>query len=390
MAADLERDLLTGILAIRMKFVDPDTLRSILGDWLLQRDKSLTSVLFDRQTLTDDRLAELEALVRVQQERDSIEANTSPLRATATDPTDFDTPSPAVWPTTIESDQPPATWPTTIDRDPPISSDTQSDTPPSDPAPPGPGPDGTWADVEGDAPESGRGQLDRSGRRFRILRRHAEGGLGVVYVAHDAELNREVALKEIRGSYADDSKTRNRFLREAEVTGRLEHPGIVPVYGLGRDATGRPFYAMRLIRGESLELAIHRFHRDDSWKATGQRILALQKLLRHFLDVCNTIEYAHSRGVLHRDIKPSNIMIGPYGETLVVDWGLAKPLSPSDPDQLAANDLWPRSTAGGGSETLPGAVVGTPAFISPDQVAGRPDAQTPKSDVYCLGATQRQ
>jgi eukaryotic-like serine/threonine-protein kinase len=134
--------------------------------------------------------------------------------------------------------------------------------------------------------------------RFRKVRQHAAGNLGVVYVARDEELHRDVALKEIKESNADRLHSQAKFLLEAEVTGGLEHPGIVPVYGLGHHDDGRPFYAMRFIRGKSLLDAIRRFHADETLKSDpGQRLLALQKLLRRFTDVCNAIAYAHSRGV---------------------------------------------------------------------------------------------
>ena len=126
--------------------------------------------------------------------------------------------------------------------------------------------------------------------------------------------------------------SRTRFVLEAEITGGLEHPGIVPVYGLGSYADGRPFYAMRFIRGDSLKEAIAAFHADETLKNDpGRRSLELRKLLRRFVDVCNAIDYAHSRGVLHRDLKPANVMVGKYGETLVVDWGLAKAMGKAEP-----------------------------------------------------------
>ena len=176
-------------------------------------------------------------------------------------------------------------------------------------------------------------------RRHGHLRRPAvprpapprPGGLGAVFVALDTELNREVALKQILDHHADDPTSRQRFLLEAEITGGLEHPGIVPVYGLGTYDDGRPYYAMRFIRGDSLKEAIDRFHADEALKNDpGRRSLELRKLLRRFVDVCNAIDYAHSRGVLHRDIKPANIIVGKHGETLVVDWGLAKATGKAD------------------------------------------------------------
>ena len=149
-----------------------------------------------------------------------------------------------------------------------------------------------------------------------------------MWVARDEELHREVALKELQQSFADDPDKRQRFVVEAEVTGALEHPGIVPVYGLGHYSSGRPFYAMRFVRGDSLKEAIARFHDPDAaHHSSSERALELRKLLGRFVDVCQAIEYAHNRGVLHRDLKPGNIMLGKYGETLVIDWGLAKAMA---------------------------------------------------------------
>jgi eukaryotic-like serine/threonine-protein kinase len=226
------------------------------------------------------------------------------------------------------------------------------------------------------------------GERFHILRPHARGGLGAVFVARDQELHREVALKQILAEFADDPTSRQRFLLEAEITGGLEHPGIVPVYGLGIDAGGRPFYAMRFIRGESLKTAIAGYHSDESLKRdAGRRSLALRQLLRRFVDVCHAIDYAHSRGVLHRDLKPANVIVGKHGETLVVDWGLAKAIGRSEPRNVTEERTLVPSSGSGPDGTLPGSAIGTPGYMSPEQASGDLERLGARSDVYSLGAT---
>jgi serine/threonine-protein kinase len=231
-------------------------------------------------------------------------------------------------------------------------------------------------------------RLSGEGRRFRILRPHAEGGLGVISVALDEELRREVALKEIQPRLASWPEGRARFLREAEITGGLEHPGIVPVYSLGHYPDGRPYYAMRLIRGTTLKEAVVEFHRGaEGGLDPGARSLALRKLLDRFRAACEAVAYAHTRGVLHRDIKPHNIMVGRYGETLLVDWGLARVTG--QPDAVVdegGRSLRPIAPSGAG-ETVAGAMIGTPAYMSPEQAEGRPDQVGPAGDVYGLGAT---
>jgi serine/threonine protein kinase len=230
------------------------------------------------------------------------------------------------------------------------------------------------------------GTPSSDGQRFHILRPHAKGGLGEVSVAHDAELHREVALKEIQQRYAHDVNNRARFVMEAEITGSLEHPGIVPVYGLGQYADGRPFYAMRFIRGDSLQEATDVFHQAEQRNGSGSS-LELRKLLGRFVDVCQAVEYAHSRGVLHRDLKPGNIMLGKYGETLVVDWGLAKAVGRQEQQQTAGETTLQPSSASGSAPTQMGRAIGTPAYMSPEQAAGHLDELGPASDVYSLGAT---
>src|SRR5262249_47302003 len=147
------------------------------------------------------------------------------------------------------------------------------------------------------------------------------------------------------------------------------------------------FYAMRFIRGDNLKEAIQRFHEADvPGRDPGGRALALRKLLGRFVDVCNAVAYAHSRGVLHRDLKPGNIMLGKYGEPLIVDWGLAKPVD--QPESAAVEEPRLRPSSGSGLEpTRVGAAVGTPAYMSPEQAAGRLDLLGPASDIYSLGST---
>src|SRR5262249_10473683 len=152
-----------------------------------------------------------------------------------------------------------------------------------------------------------------------------------------------------------------------------EHPGVVPVYGLGSYPDGRPFYAMRFIQGDSLKDAIDRFHHQGPSTEPGQRAVEMRGLLGRFLDVCDAVAYAHSRGVLHRDLKPGNGMLGRYGETLVVDWGLAKLLGRTDEAAPSESSLLTAGPASDATPTLAGTVVGTPQFMSPEQAAGRLD-----------------
>ncbi len=226
---------------------------------------------------------------------------------------------------------------------------------------------------------------------YEVLSSHARGGLGEVLVAHDANIGRKVAIKIIQTPYADNPTRQKRFLREAEITGRLEHPGIVPVHGIGKDDLGRPCYAMRFVEGQTLREAIALHHSTSSANiAPRDRNLSLRQLLLRFISVCNTIAFANSHGVIHRDIKPSNIIVGEFGETLVVDWGLAKHFDSKDdissldcdPDVAkAGNEHWSAEPL-----TEEGRVLGTLYYMSPEQANG--DAEiTPQSDIYSLGAT---
>ena len=223
--------------------------------------------------------------------------------------------------------------------------------------------------------------------RFQIINPHAEGGLGKVFLAEDQELNRQVALKQLKPRFSQDEELRHRFIKEAELTGGLEHPGIVPVYGLGIGQDGVPYYAMRFIRGNSLKQAIDLYHRETKLKETpAQRNIVFRKLVTQFVNICQTLNFAHSRGVLHRDIKPDNIMLGEFGETMIVDWGIAKVVGRRDTDTRDKHDSVDSSDSPIGS-TRQGSVVGTVGYMSPEQALGWHDSLTPRSDVFSLGAT---
>ncbi len=356
MAAAADRHLLLGLLALQTGIINQGQLLAAFQAWTLDKSRSLAVHLEDRGDLNVARRALLEGLVEVHLETHGGEVEKSLAAVQAGK-------------STRES--------LANLGDPDIGA--------------------TLGHVASGHGSTDLGDPDRTssyavgtatseGQRFRVLRPYARGGLGAVFVAIDSELNREVALKQILDRHADDPISRQRFLIEAEVTGGLEHPGIVPVYGLGSYADGRPYYAMRFIRGDSLKEAIDRFHADGAMKADpGRCSLESRKLLRRFLDVCNAIDYAHSRGVLHRDIKPGNIIVGKHGETLVVHWGLAKATGKCDPD-ADERTLRP-SSASGSAETLPRSALGTPAYMSPEQATGDLERLGPRSDVYSLGAT---
>jgi serine/threonine-protein kinase len=216
---------------------------------------------------------------------------------------------------------------------------------------------------------------------YRTGSHHRHGGLGVVFTAHQQELDRTVALKRIRPDKLHDA-ARRRFLREAALTARLQHPGIVPIYGLGEDDDG-PFYAMPLIQGRTLQEAIEAFHGDEALRRdAGRRRLRFRELLQQFVAACNTVAYAHDQGVVHRDLKPSNLMLGPYGETLVLDWGLAKRVGDEDATSEPGGEA---PSPGSSSEelTATGVVLGTPQYMSPEQARGEPAG--PAGDIFGLG-----
>ena len=215
---------------------------------------------------------------------------------------------------------------------------------------------------------------------------HAHGGLGIVFRGFDLKLHRDVAIKFIRERRRHNPLDVQRFRIEAEITSRLDHPGVAPVHGYGVTETGVPFYAMRMVEGKTLQQRIEDFHSKLKKEPhTGEQSIEFRQLLSSFVSVCNTIEYAHSRGILNCDIKPGNIMLGKYGETVVLDWGCAKYIgSAGKAETVGEESLRPLSDTGGSEPD--GSTGGTPIYMSPEQHAQAEDIG-PSSDIYCLGVT---
>jgi serine/threonine protein kinase len=227
--------------------------------------------------------------------------------------------------------------------------------------------------------------------RYTYVGEYGRGGMGRVLLVHDEILGRDLALKELLPHLANDGQDNKltpvrmampliaRFLQEARITGQLEHPSIVPVYELGHRKDGTLYYTMKLVRGKTLHKAIH------ECKNLEERL----KLLPHFVDLCNAIAYAHKHGVIHRDIKPMNVMIGEFGETVVLDWGLAKIKNKQDihadamQETIKALNLGDDMPSG---KTRYGDILGTPVYMPPEQAKGDLNAIDERSDIYSLGA----
>jgi serine/threonine protein kinase len=401
-----DRNLLFGILAVQMDFITREALIGAMQAWLLDKEKPLGQILIERGDLPQTKRDLLEPLVsaHVAQHHGDPAQSLAALSSVSDIVAGL---------SQVQDDE----VQQTLSHLRPRRANTAE----------------SIAALSAEASQTTQ-------QRFELLRAHAEGGLGKVWIAKDRELNREVAFKEIKPSHAQDVGSRGRFVLEAEITGGLEHPGIVPIYSLGHHDNGRPFYAMRFIRGDSLKEAVQKFHspakapapksdpnaptvigqnpvqdpvaavarpwdevhEEDANKTdtgsprSGERGYAsfeafasveFRQLLGRFVDVCNAIEYAHSRGVLHRDLKPGNIMLGKYGETLVVDWGLAKATGKADQFAEAEEPVLLPSSGSGVEPTQIGSAIGTPAYMSPEQAAGRLDELGPATDVYSLGAT---
>ena len=229
------------------------------------------------------------------------------------------------------------------------------------------------------------GELDerRLKSSFVLTRQLGRGGLGTVWLARDEKLKRSVALKEMNREAAEHPRAWDRFHREAEITGRLEHPNVVPLYQFGTDeTTGQPFYAMRFVGKRTLVDAIEEYH--DKKRAGDDVTMELHRLLTAFIGVCQAIAYAHSRGVIHRDLKPENVALDSFGQVIVLDWGLAKVADENETE--GAVTAIPLSSDSSFAKTMVGEVIGTPLYMAPEQAAGQLDRVDQRTDVYGLGA----
>ena len=235
-------------------------------------------------------------------------------------------------------------------------------------------------------PKSRERELLPKGRgNYQILGEIARGGMGLVLKGHDTDLGRDVALKVLHPELAQNPTVVQRFVEEAQIGGQLQHPGVVPVYELGLMADDRPYFTMKLIKGRTLAALLSRRKKLDEDR---------RRFLTTFEQICQTIAYAHSKGVIHRDLKPANVMVGAFGEVQVVDWGLAKVLRQGGvEDEIRAREPnltvieTVRSGPGSvGSDSVAGSVMGTPAYMAPEQALGEVEKLDERADVFALGA----
>ncbi|MCZ6786556.1 MAG: serine/threonine-protein kinase [Planctomycetota bacterium] len=226
----------------------------------------------------------------------------------------------------------------------------------------------------------------RQDGRYQVIGEIARGGVGVVMKGRDVDLGRDVAMKILLASHTSDPALIQRFVEEAQIGAQLQHPGIVPVYDLGMRHDQRPYFTMKLVKGQTLSAMLQ----TRSEFSEGR-----QKFIGIFEKVCQTMAYAHARSVIHRDLKPANIMVGAFGEVQIVDWGFAKVLGTGGVEDERRASKVHRSvvsiietvrTGSVGSQSLAGSLMGTPCYMPPEQALGDVDSLDARSDVFALGA----
>jgi serine/threonine-protein kinase len=344
MFADTDRNLLFGVLALQAGLLNARQFAEACSTWAARKETPLEDLLVELGLLTDEDRSLLAALLERNLKKHSGDVRAS-LAAVAAEP---------------------ARQALSSVDDPAIQESLSG-----------------FGPLEGPCLSSTTAYQPASRDRYTLRRLHATGGIGQVWLACDEALGRDVALKELRPEKGLHPAALARFLEEAKITSQLQHPSIVPVYELARGGDGKqPFYTMRFVGGCTLNDAIGAYHRERETAGVGP--LALRELLNAFVDVCNAVAYAHSRGVIHRDLKPANVVLGDYGEVILLDWGLAKARGSAESDSsLLPVALTPEEGRG---ETVQGQVLGTPGYMPPQQAAGRLDLVDERSDVYGLGA----
>jgi eukaryotic-like serine/threonine-protein kinase len=410
---DTERNLLFGVVAFQNGAVDADRLAETCADWVSQQTRPLADLMVDRGLMTDEQRTEVEKAVSQE------------LASHGGDPH-------ATLAATMDGRSREAIGE--------IAGAGGLDLLEANGAP---------AQLQGGHVVLGTLSPEADGReRYTLTHLHAKGGMGRVWLARDGALGRQIALKELRPDQSDNSIICSRFLYEAKITAQLEHPSIVPVYELGEGDA--PYYTMRFVRGRTLSEAVRAYHKR---RAAGEAdLVGMVDLLSNFASVCHAVAYAHSRGIIHRDLKGQNVVLGDFGEVIVLDWGLAKRVgpdqllsqpegaAPADPaadpvspeagtavtcaagidDAFAApepiEDRIPGSSAPGASSdhgpssngsahlgsnagnrrlpesgagpegTMQGQLLGTPAYMAPEQAQGRHDLVDQRTDIYGLGA----
>jgi len=344
-----DRDLLFGLLALQGRLIDTDRLIEACTQCLTRQDISLADLLVEQGWIQPKERALVDDLVDAELQGRRRERRAGPTVAVeGCRATDEDSQA--------------------------TRGITEIQWPPTGPIQP-----------SGAMPEAAAARWPQTQDRYTRIRVHATGGIGRIWLARDNFLGREIALKELRPEEAGNALVCTRFLNEAQITGQLEHPGIVPVYELARNPENQqPFYTMRFIKGRTLSDAIRGFHA----RRTAGRFVSLEwvTLLNAFVTVCNTVAYAHSRGVLHRDLKGQNVVLGDFGEVEVLDWGLAKVVDRPEGETREPSVVLDSEESTDSALTVHGQVLGTPAYMAPEQADGNIGQIDRRTDVYGLGA----
>jgi len=346
---NVERDLLFGLLAFRSRLIDADQLMEVCKLWSTCRNTPLTELLSELGWIQPSDRAHVDALVDCELPRLVCEIGSGPAAVADGSCTTAEDPQRTIGVPEVSCSSPDMTQPFGL------------------------------------APGASADDQPQVRDHYTLIRLHATGGIGRVWLARDNYVGREVAFKELRPEQAGNAMLRTRFLKETWITGQLEHPGIVPVYELGRrPGNQQPFYTMRFIRGRDLSEAARAFHAN---RTAGQfDPLEWSVLLNAFVMVCNTVAYAHSRGVLHRDLKGQNIILGDFGEVVVLDWGLAKVVGQADGATHEPSVTLDPGESADANLTLQGDLIGTPCYMAPEQAAGHLNQIDCRTDVYGLGA----